>query len=157
MYEDMYKDYSDSTFTYSYPITFEKRNRAYMYLYDPIDISWYYGDTIQLIFNLIDEDTASNLLSEDESIPEYFEYRNIVIDFYNFRGEVILEEIIDNTQIQYDSEKDKYFVEYDIDRETSSKVFLRGIYNCGVKAVGIEDNHQIDTLLYYNDFSIRVM
>ena len=148
MYEDMYTDYSDENFIYSYPISFRRRNKAYLYNLDPINVQWYYGDTVQLIFDLIDEESESY-------IPEYFDTKDIVVTFFNFRGEEI--NTVTFTKEDIKGEDTDYYLQYDIDRETSSKIFLRGIYYCGIKAVGIEDDRDIDTLCYYNDFPIRVM
>ena len=150
MYEDMYKDYSDEDFTYNYPISFRRRNKAYLYTLDPINVQWYYGDTVQLIFDLIDEESSTEAL-----IPEYFEGRNVIVTFLNFRGEVVNTVTFTKDDIQGD--ETDYFIEYDIDRETSSKIFPTGIYYCGIKAVSVEDDGDVDTLCYYGDFPIRVV
>ena len=148
MYEDMYKDYSCETFHYHYPISFECRNRDYLQLVNPIKVCWVYGDTIPLKFNLLDR-----YPDDEEDIPEYFENKTGKVTFYNFRLEEIYSWEFDSSAIQFDDKN--YYVQLDIDSQTSLEIFRRGIYYCGMVLTDTETG-DVETLLYYDKCSIMV-
>ena len=144
MYEDMYKDYSNTCFEYSYPITFAKCNKEYLRTHPPVRLTWFYGNSIELRFNLIAED--------ESEIPEYFANKEIHIKFYNFRRECILDYTFTSSDIQLD--EDIYFVVLNIDSKTSLKYFKSDLYYCGVDV--IDNVGDIETLLYYDFYTIMV-
>ena len=148
MYNDMYETYSDICLNYEYPISFECRNRTYLYLNDPVKVKWYFGDEVPLKFNILDRDDT-----DEETVPEYLQNKIINIKFYNFRKELIYETEFHDTDIQYDEEN--YYVELVIDTPTSEEIFKRGIYYCGAKLIDEDENQE--TILYYENCSIMVM
>lgn len=148
MYEDMYKDYSGKCLPYSYPISFDLRNKSYLWLNEPIRVKWYYGDYVPMTFKLCDKDP-----DDEQSIPEYLENKTIELTFYNFRKEEVLNvEFVPNDVL---SDEEVYYIEYTIDSETSAKLFSRGIYYCGMTLV--DENNDVETILYYNKCPIEVL
>ena len=148
MYNDMYNVYSDQCLVYDYPISFKKRNRCYLYLNDPINVQWYYTDEVNLRYFIIDRDET-----DPETVPEYLENKQIIISFYNFRKELVHQVTFDNSQVQHD--EDSYFIDYTIDSKLSTDVFIRGIYYCGAQL--LDENENLETILYYENCSMRVM
>ena len=121
--DDLYTDYSDQDIEYSYPISFEKRNRVYLQLNQTPAGSWLYGDTVEIIFTI-------------EVLEGELDGKTIEVNFYNFRHEVIetaTEEAGDTVSII-------------IDEETSKESFKKGNYYCGVRLIDTE-NQTVLTIL----------
>ena len=75
MYNDMYDTFSDKTFEYSYPFSFQLQNQPYLEMIDKAEICWNFGDEVLLQIPL-------------EVYLNTGEYLNLKI--YNFRYEEIL-------------------------------------------------------------------
>lgn len=147
MYENMYKDYSNQCFRYHYPISFDCRNKAYLYITSPLKAIWCYGDQVPITFTLWDRDPE-----DEEDIPEYLENKTITINFYNFRRELIHQVEFVPNDVQMDEEK--YYIEYILDSETSKLIFTSGVYYCGMTLTDQQD--QVETLLFYDRCMIEV-
>lgn len=113
---DMYNTYSNEKFCYFYPISFSNQNREYLLSKCPIAASWFFGDTPFLAFMLVDEEI------------DFLKNSNIKISFFNFRGE----EVYQKNFTYDDIDKDTKCIYLEIDEETSTSIFIRGIYKCSI-------------------------
>jgi len=147
MYEDMYKDYSDQEFDYSYPYSFRLENKKYLETYPQINAWWYYGDTVSL--NLTISDNVEDISS--------FTGKTIIVSLYNFRKEVISSKEFSKEDIEISDAK--LIINYQIDYEESTDIFTRGIYYCGIDVV-VKDEEEInscETILNRDNYLIRVI
>lgn len=134
MYNDMYRDFSDQSFEYNYPITFEKRNKEYLQpQYTPFK-EWCYGDDVTLTFTL-----------KTGEVPEG---ARVLITFFNFRYEIVKAlDLIDWAQT----------ITVNIDSKTSKEVFKRGNYYCMLQIIsGTEENPVVKTAIAMNDCLLYV-
>lgn len=121
--DSLYTDYSDQDIEYSYPISFEKRNRVYLQLNQTPAGSWNYGDTVEIIFTI-------------EVIEGELDGKTLEVNFYNFRYEVV----------ETATEEAGNTVSITIDEETSKESFKKGNYYCGVRLIDTE-NQTVLTIL----------
>ena len=145
MYEDMYEDYSccRCCFDYNYPFSFDKRNIKYLQFWPNISAWWYYGETINLTLKVAIDTKYESL-----------EKMKLIVSFYNFRKEVILEKTFEPEDVR--KVDDDYVIDYFIDADTS-KEFTGGIYYCGIKLISGETEEDITTVLDKDNYLIRVI
>lgn len=125
-------DFDD--FEYDYPISFKLRNKEYLEMNDSAVFNWYCGDTTTLIFNLYE--------SVDDGIDNFLDGKQVVIKFYNFRGEEIHSETFTPNEINQET----YTINLEITSEISQK-FTSGNYSCSVLVEDIEEeNREIQTV-----------
>ena len=116
MYNDMYDTFSDKTFEYSYPFSFQLQNQPYLEMIDKAEDSWDYGSQVDISINV-------GVQLEDN--------QHIKLTFYNFRYESIFD-------------VDLYYCEngmlnYTIQQEDSEKIFLPNIYFYSVELYESEE------------------
>lgn len=149
MYEDMYKDYSIWDYRYSYPYSFWLENQDYLRPTKPITAWWYYQETPTLSMQLFDNDDTDEVTTEN-----YLLNKKILIEFYNFRKEVILSEVFESNSLS------NGVLEYTIDAEVSKEVFTEGIYYCGIQLIEYDDEENVvdvTTVLNKDNYIIRVI
>lgn len=105
MYNDMYDTFSDKTFEYSYPFSFQLQNQPYLEMIDKAEICWNFGDEVLLQIPL-------------EVYLNTGEYLNLKI--YNFR----YEEILSTDNVIYQDN----VLSYTVNKEESENLFLPNIY-----------------------------
>ncbi len=105
MYNDMYDTFSDKTFEYSYPFSFQLQNQPYLEMIDKAEICWNFGDEVLLQIPL-------------EVYLNTGEYLNLKI--YNFR----YEEILNTDNVIYQDN----VLSYTVNKEESENLFLPNIY-----------------------------
>ena len=101
----MYDTFSDKTFEYSYPFSFQLQNQPYLEMIDKAEICWNFGDEILLQIPL-------------EVYLNTGEYLNLKI--YNFR----YEEILSTDNVIYQDN----LLSYVVNKEESENLFLPNIY-----------------------------
>ena len=145
MYEDMYKDYSNECFKYSYPYSFDERNKKYLQFWPPVNAWWYYGETITLDLKVTDKEHYATL-----------DGNQIILTFYNFRKEPILEETFDAEAVEVVD--NDFILKYFIDEETSQDICKRDVYYCGIALKSTEDEVVNFTVVLNRDnYLIRVI
>lgn len=105
MYNDMYDTFSDKTFEYSYPFSFQLQNQPYLEMIDKAEICWNFGDEVLLQIPL-------------EVYLNTGDYLNLKI--YNFR----YEEILSTDNVIYQDN----ILSYTVNKEESENLFLPNIY-----------------------------
>ena len=105
MYNDMYDTFSDKTFEYSYPFSFQLQNQPYLEMIDKAEICWNFGDEVLLQIPL-------------EVYLNTGDYLNLKI--YNFR----YEEILSTDNVIYQDN----VLSYTVNKEESENLFLPNIY-----------------------------
>lgn len=105
MYNDMYNTFSDKTFEYSYPFSFQLQNQPYLEMIDKAEICWNFGDEVLLQIPL-------------EVYLNTGDYLNLKI--YNFR----YEEILSTDNVIYQDN----VLSYTVNKEESENLFLPNIY-----------------------------
>ena len=105
MYNDMYNTFSDKTFEYSYPFSFQLQNQPYLEMIDKAEICWNFGDEVLLQIPL-------------EVYLNTGDYLNLKI--YNFR----YEEILSTDNVIYQDN----ILSYTVNKEESENLFLPNIY-----------------------------
>ena len=105
MYNDMYDTFSDKTFEYSYPFSFQLQNQPYLERIDKAEICWNFGDEVLLQIPL-------------EVYLNTGDYLNLKI--YNFR----YEEILSTDNVIYQDN----VLSYTVNKEESENLFLPNIY-----------------------------
>ena len=105
MYNDMYDTFSDKSFEYSYPFSFQLQNQPYLEMIDKAEICWNFGDEVLLQIPL-------------EVYLNTGEYLNLKI--YNFR----YEEILSTDNVIYQDN----VLSYTVTKEESENLFLPNIY-----------------------------
>ena len=148
MYNDMYETFDNARLEYSYPINFTSRNRLYLLPKHFSVFSWSYGDTVDLVFILAKKDV--------ELDENFLKGKQIVINFYNFRGEPIYERtFVENAE---EIHLEKKVVVMPLSADISKNVFKKGSYSCKVFIEDIEDNEnrEIQTILPEGAYSFYV-
>lgn len=144
-HNDLYNVFDSEQFDYYYPITWEKRNKEYLEMSEKSSATWNYQDTVRFSINLreCNEDIVNN---------DFLDNSDIVVTFYNFR----YESIYSQTYSTNDLDSEEYTIILDIDRETSSNIFTKGIYRMGIIVKSQEENGDFTTVLSSEDFLIYV-
>ena len=101
----MYNTFSDKTFEYSYPFSFQLQNQPYLEMIDRAEICWNFGDEVLLQIPL-------------EVYLNTGDYLNLKI--YNFR----YEEILSTDNVIYQDN----ILSYTVNKEESENLFLPNIY-----------------------------
>ena len=101
----MYNTFSDKTFEYSYPFSFQLQNQPYLEMIDKAEICWNFGDEVLLQIPL-------------EVYLNTGDYLNLKI--YNFR----YEEILSTDNVIYQDN----VLSYTVNKEESENLFLPNIY-----------------------------
>lgn len=114
MYDNIYTDYSDKHFEYSYPISFDLRNKDYLQTKSNLYGQWAEGDTVEIFFRLTDADSNS----------EWYKDKKVQVTINDFRYEEIY-------TVTFDAAPK---IILSIDAETS-KLFSPGVYYCEVKLI----------------------
>lgn len=141
MYEDMYKDYSNEEFPYNYPFSFRLKNKKYLEPYPPISAWWYYGETVNLELDLSDTE-------------ESFEGKQISVNIYNFRKEIV------DGKVFVPNDINENILIYSIDQKTSNDVFTEGIYYLELSLNELDEEENIistKVLIDNNDYLLRVV
>lgn len=110
MINDMYCTYDNAQFQYNYPYSFDKANKCYLYNKQMPNVSWVYGDSVELNFNLAVINDLPNLSGKS--------FKFIV---YNYRMENIYE---------FGRVEATLTPSFNIDVELSQTVFIPGVYFC---------------------------
>ena len=105
MYNDMYDTFSDKTFEYSYPFSFQLQNQPYLEMINKAEICWNFGEEVLLQIPL-------------EVYLNTGEYLNLKI--YNFR----YEEILSTNSVTYQDN----VLSYTVNKKESENLFLPNIY-----------------------------
>ena len=116
MYNDMYDTFSDKTFEYSYPFSFQLQNQPYLEMIDKAEDSWDYGSQVDISINV-------GVQLEDN--------QHIKLTFYNFRYESIFD-----VDLYY---CENGMINYTIQQEDSEKIFLPNIYFYSVELYESEE------------------
>lgn len=148
MYNDMYDTFDNAELEYNYPIDFIKRNKRYLLPKRSSSFTWNYGDTVDLVFLLAKRDIE---IDED-----YLEGKQIVIEFYNFRRELIYERTFVENANEIDLENKVIVVPLSVD--VSKNIFKKGSYFCRMFIEDIEDSEsrEIHTILPEDVYSFYV-
>ena len=130
MYNDMYDTFSDKTFEYSYPFSFQLQNQPYLEMIDKAEICWNFGDEVLLQIPL-------------EVYLNTGDYLNLKI--YNFRYEEIFSDTVDSSA---------YF-RYYVDKDELRNLLIPGNYSMSVTLID-EENNIRETLLDSNVLKIMI-
>lgn len=121
--------------------------------YEEYDISgnligywWYYGNTVNLEFNIEGEVTYEGNDSY-VSAKEFLKDKQIEIKLFNFRREEIISKI-------FKDQEDMSTVIFEIDKDLSEEL-VRGVYYCSLVVLN-NDGTYIQTLLDLDNCTLRV-
>jgi hypothetical protein len=124
MYDNIYTDYSDKQFEYSYPISFDIRNKDYLQTKSNLYGQWAEGDTVEIFFKLTEEDNS-----------EWYENKTVKVTISDFRYE----------EVYTATFKASPKIVLSIDSKTS-QLFTPGVYYCEVKLLD-DITNDVTTLL----------
>lgn len=126
---NMYNNYDNDLFNYYTTSTFDNRTKEYLISrYEP-NAYWDYGDTVNIIFNIIE--CTELTLADIESLEGKF----LRVNFYNNRYELI--------PFTYEIDGISQFSVY-LDYNISTKYFKRGTYHCSIDVLTYVDEEKTE-------------
>ena len=138
-HSDLYNVFDTEQFDYYYPITWEGRDKEYLKMKETPTITWDYRSTVSFPIDLTD---YLEIVGEN----------NIVVRFYNFR----YEEMYSQTFSAADIDPEDNSVRCNIDKQTSSSIFEKGIYKMGITIENDDEDGEVIVVLSPDDYLIYV-
>ena len=123
MSSDMYNTYDNETFSYYTSSTFDNRTKEYLISRYTPTASCDYGDTVNITFDIIDNENDFELSG-----------KYILVNFYNFRFEKL--------PIFFTVEAQNSFT-INLTYSDSINYFVRGTYYCSLDLVGYNAEEEI--------------